>query len=390
MKRTATARWLALAAAAALVTTALTGGNTAAADPAPLDHPQAQAASALRGCPADSALYVPDQQGIARYGAVALVPANLPQVRRAAAGNPALRRFTSPGTHWLDSVSCGRSTRSNGPREGTGPSRPGTFTPSPGVNPLDTPVQRYCTVVTGVDCEANWSGYETGPGAPTGMKTGAWMDWNVPTQKSSDDNDDVISVWPGIGTGSQSDYLVQAGTESDQSSYLGGIFKTHSYTAWYEVVPGENEVPIDSLAVHPGDHMSVLVFYDPTTKMGTFLLENQTTNDAVEMEQAVPGPTGSQSEWIVERSCSGGSPSSCDYQRLGNYGTEHVFFAGGNVTNGNTISPITVGDSDPQQIPMTNCARTEFLAWVDYVDSTGQGFDDVWQNYGPVETAGCP
>ncbi len=67
-----------------------------------------------------------------------------------------------------------------------------------------------------------------------------------------------------------------------------------------------------------------------------------------------------------------------------------MFFAGGNVTNGNTISPITVGDSEPQQIPMTNCARTEFLAWVDYVDSTGQGFDDSWQNYGPVEAAGCP
>ena len=373
-----------------------TGMTVSAATSPPADHPQAQSSAALHGCPAGSALYVPDQQSIAAYGTAALVPANMPEVRRTAAADPALKPFASAGIHWLSSVHCGRSDHSNGGFGGEGGHLPGTLTRSQTVSPMDTPTQRYCNVVPAVDCSANWSGYESGPGAPAGSKTGASMDWNVPTQSGSDDNSDAISVWPGIGRGSSSDYLVQAGTESDQTSHLGGIFKSHSYTAWYEVVPGENEVPIDDISVHPGDHMSVLVFYDGSTQEGSFLVLDVTTNQAVDMQQTVPGPTGSQSEWIVERSCSGSNPNSCNYQKLGNFGTEHISNAGGNVTSGDTISPFSlagngaVPSSDPQQIPMTNCARTQFLAWPDYPDNTGLGFDDIWQNYGPVEAENCP
>lgn len=379
---------LALVAALALVVGGLAGTPAATAAPIRSDHPDARPASALLNCPTGSGLYVPDRQSVATYGGTALIPANMPVVRNDAAANPALRELASPRIHWLSSVRCGHSDHVNGPDNRPGSPNPGRFAQT-NVRPLDTPTQRYCSVTPGVDCLANWSGYESGPNAPSGMKTTADMEWNVPTQASSDDNNDVITVWPGFGQGTNADYLVQAGTESDQTTSFGGIIKDHSYTAWYEIVPGESEVPIDNLPIDPGDHMNVIVFYDTSSHLGNFILVDETTDQGVDLTQRVPGRTGSQSEWVVERSCTG---DPCTFHQLGNFGTEHISYAGGAVTNGNTSSPFSltpngaVPGADPQQIPMTDCKETQFLAWPDYPSASDQGFDDIWQNYGAEES----
>lgn len=126
------------------------------------------------------------------------------------------------------------------------------------------------------------------------------------------------------------------------------------------------------------------VEYDPTTEEATFLILDETTETAVDMEQSVPGSSGMTADWIVERPTSG-----TDYTQLGNFGTAYIFAADGTTSgpapDGSIVSP---NSPDAEQDVMTNCARTETLATPSTPDSNAD-FEVYWENYGSVEPAGC-
>lgn len=136
----------------------------------------------------------------------------------------------------------------------------------------------------------NWSGYiRAGHGF-----TSASASWTVPTLTST--HDGYSSTWVGIDGATSSDrYLIQTGTEADVS---GG---QRSYRAWWEVITPTDVAPetlFDSLAVHPGDHVSASVSRLASGRW-TMRLRNATTGHSASHTTAFAGP-GSTVEWIQE------------------------------------------------------------------------------------------
>jgi Peptidase A4 family len=362
----------ALLAAAAACAAVLAGIGAAPAAQASTSGPKVQPAAALHGCPAGTRLYVPRATSLAADGPAAFFPASEGKARAAAAKSPGLREFASRKIDWVTSLDCHVTKFNNGPK-----ARPSKVVRH--VSPSDT-VQEICLRPATI-CEPNWSGYQSGLSAGDGEYTASEMDWTVPDAANSGDNSAHVTIWPGIGSGQDgSDKLVQAGTESIQDAHLGGIFTTHTYYAWIEVVPGEAEVEISNITVSPGDQMGVIVDYLPDQDQAQFFVVDLTTDKGGVVTQPVNGISGSQDEWIVERTEVGS-----DYSQLVDYGTEHVGYAGGQLTSGGFSTGYELSELEPQNTPMTDCHQSQFLATVGPVDSTGQGFDDTWQNYGSQE-----
>lgn len=366
---------LAAVCAATVLAVGMEGPSATAAQPTPVPPPstaQTQPAATAHGCPSGVKLNVPSAAGVAEYGASALLPASMPQARRTADRSPALQKIAHSKVQWLTSLNCSATALTNGPRPAQ----------SRSARSADTP-QQICTLPN-TNCQPNWSGYQTGTPRGTGTYSDASMEWDVPDASHSGDRNAHVTIWPGIGVGSNDDKLVQAGTESVQYSFLGGLFHTQRYYAWIEIVPGEYEIPISNLPVHPGDHMLVDVSYDTTTHNATFTMYNMSTGKGGSISQPVKGSTGSQSEWIVERTCQG-PQNNCKYTPLVKYGNEKITNAGGQLTDGGTTSGFFAGQMQPQNTPMTDCKETKFLSTVGPLDSTGGDFTTTWQDYGKSE-----
>jgi hypothetical protein len=136
----------------------------------------------------------------------------------------------------------------------------------------------------------NWSGY-----ALTGTSfTGVAGSWHVPqvqtpAKKRQLKKSVYSSTWVGID-GYQNRSLIQAGTEQD---LVGG----HAfYQAWWEVFPAP-ESPIPSLAIHPGDGISVSI--TSGVPNWDIRVTDTTTGQSFSSLHAYHGPETS-AEWIQE------------------------------------------------------------------------------------------
>lgn len=133
----------------------------------------------------------------------------------------------------------------------------------------------------------NWSGYAaTGTGF-----TRATGNWHVPqvTQPKRVRANLFSSTWVGIDGFNNSD-LIQAGTEEDW------IHGTPFYQAWWEILPAA-ETPILSIAVHPGDSMSVSI--RQAIPNWTITVTDNTTGQSFTTQQPYAGPLTS-AEWVQE------------------------------------------------------------------------------------------
>jgi len=136
----------------------------------------------------------------------------------------------------------------------------------------------------------NWSGYAVARAGITGA-SGTWTVAQVqtPTTRRQIKGYRYSSTWVGVD-GFNNSSLIQAGTEQD---WLHG----HAfYQAWWEILPAA-EVPIASIAVHPGDTMSVSI--TKGTLDWTIAISDTTTRQSFLTVQPYGGPANS-AEWIQE------------------------------------------------------------------------------------------
>jgi len=230
----------------------------------------------------------------------------------------------------------------------------------------------------------NWSGYD----ADVAGATVAQATWTVPyvggTTSGRDGAD--VSIWPGIGTGTNSstDELIQDGTEQVQiCTEVGGQCSyTYEYFFWLEMYPYEAEQEITNLSVLPGDDVGALATYDPGNHLAGFLLCNYTVNQCVTGTQVSPAPVSNSAEWIVER------PGSSDGSlfALAPYGSVSLSNAlsatGYDGNNTGTNGYTTAAQDGAESIEMTNCAGTQQLDSTGNLDSTGAGYTSIWLNFG--------
>lgn len=90
---------------------------------------------------------------------------------------------------------------------------------------------------------ANWTGFQSNGGGPY---EDAATEWYIPSSYPTPPGDTYESSWVGIGAGSSSDALFQAGTETNVNT-AGGV----SNYAWWEFVP-LNYQQMVSLSIQPG------------------------------------------------------------------------------------------------------------------------------------------
>jgi hypothetical protein len=353
----------ALPAGYALARAAHSGAAAASAPSSPgLAAPQAGTSS---GCPAGFQTWVPRAASIASEGARALVPPGLPTLSSGAADNPALKAIIALHPHWLSAIDC-ESTDFTNPLPGSA---------NQGLAPAS--VGSTCESTF---CSANWSGYQDRRiNKGYSYFNNSWMEWTVPAEKGPSDNTHAVSVWPGLGTGNNSkNVLIQAGTQSQHTYYLGVNFSTTF--AWYELVPGENEKIIGNLPVHVGTKMFVSVEYEAgkTAKAVFFLCAGKTCGSAT---QTFKGSSGKQVEWIAERPTL--TIIHTNYTSLDNFGKLTISDLTFSETNKEETTFFGASSKNATKIDMTNCAQTQWLALPGSLRKSA--FTDVWKNYGKNE-----
>jgi Peptidase A4 family len=121
--------------------------------------------------------------------------------------------------------------------------------------------------------------------------------------------------WVGIdGWEPNAPFLFQCGTETDIGCGVDGGLEPRYF--WYEWLPG-NQVKLNNLGVHSGDHVMVVATINPGPKY-LFMFLNVTTMQSVQMEIQPTGGqhiVGNSVEWIVERTEIDGA-----YSNLANFG----------------------------------------------------------------------
>lgn len=170
------------------------------------------------------------------------------------------------------------------------------------------------------------------------------------------------TVWPGIGGGtSQSDQLVQAGTENLTGP--GGV--AGAGDPWYELYPMQKEQLIKNFPeIHTGDAITVQILWSGPNQGGTasFIICDGTVNTCAypqETPQAPAAFSGDVSEWIVERASTNGVLNS-----LVPFSTISITGASGTkLTSSGGQSSYTLNSNEPAgPSDMSNCAATTILA----------------------------
>jgi Peptidase A4 family len=298
-----------------------------------------------------------------------------------------VRRAARTGVHWLTTISCTNGHRGVPAPELAGSDMLGTKAGSAATSLSCPPVGGICSASNST---VNWSGYEAAR-----RVLGTTMEWYVPYVGEPSNKTVVSSVWPGMGLGSSdSDALVQAGTEQDGACEIGCTYHKTSYYAWIEIVPDSAEPyqqEITNLTVAPNNDIAVIVEYNLPTKQAYFEVINYTTNDAVAGYEPVPGSapnSGSAGEWILERTESGGNLPS-----LSNFGSMQVLTPQAAV--GSSWSSYTTDNAqamNPFPIYMTDCAGL-LLDTVEEFGNTAynvpNSFSLLWNNYGPTDPFNC-
>ena len=184
------------------------------------------------------------------------------------------------------------------------------------------------TVVTSISCApgqehhatkvqqgaTTWAGYWTGSSSYTDIF--ATITWIVPSLTGTSSNS-AVSIWPGLGGGSSSDELVQAGTSQ----------KSKSTVFWYEMYPYETMKNVTGISVAPGNKVQVMIYFNVLTKKATYDFYNYTANTFLAVQESLPAGhsyLGRQAEWIVEQPgfAAGG------FAVLPNFGTISLSVAG--------------------------------------------------------------
>lgn len=196
----------------------------------------------------------------------------------------------------------------------------------------------------------NWSGYV----ASNGTYTSVNGTWTIP-QVSSSGHTATDATWIGIGGVSSND-LIQAGTQNVISP--SGQITT---TAFYELLP-DASIPINSVAVKPGDSVTVSISQQSS---GQWLinLNDNTTNQNYQTTVSYNSSTSS-AEWIEEAPSNGESVLPLD-----NFGT--LQFLNGEATqNGSQVS---ISGSGAHEVTMLNNGGQE-LASPSSLGSDGASF----------------
>lgn len=168
------------------------------------------------------------------------------------------------------------------------PRIPGPRPPAPKPSPTFAPEARIVNLGW---TSLNWSGY-TLAGTKITNVIGNWRIPTVetPTKKAQLKKNKYSSTWVGID-GFNNRSLIQAGTEQD---WLHG---TKYYQAWWEILPAA-ETPITSMAVHPGDSITVNIT-EGAAASWTIQVLDKTTHQSFSTVRTYNGPRTS-AEWIQE------------------------------------------------------------------------------------------
>ncbi len=218
---------------------------------------------------------------------------------------------------------------------------------------------RFCPTNS---CALNWSGYAvTGS---TGSVTGVSGSWVVPSVSCSRGST-YAAFWAGID-GYNSNTVEQAGVLAQCSSGIA------IYSAWYEFYPAAS-VTISSVAVRPGDRVSVSVSYSG----GTFTVTLTDGSQSYTTTGTVSSAARSSAECITERPSVGGSIT-----KLANFGT--VSFGQDNTGISSTCDATIGGTtgsfgsfSSVFQITMVN-SRGRVLAQPSALSTDGSSFTETW------------
>ncbi len=217
----------------------------------------------------------------------------------------------------------------------------------------------------------NWSGYAVT--APTGSVTDAKGSWIVPgIVGSCPTANQYSSFWVGID-GANSNTVEQTGTDSDCQN------AAPTYYAWFEFYPHPSFI-INSLTIHPGDHVSAEVKY--SSGKFTVSITDLTTSHSFSTSSTVHSAQRSSAEWIVEAPSSSGG-----ILPLSNFGTAYF----GQDTTGTsgtcfaTISgksgPVGSFGSNVQEITMVTSSGA-VKASPSALSSDGTSFSVQWLSSG--------
>lgn len=145
----------------------------------------------------------------------------------------------------------------------------------------------------------HWAGNSTdsGPTLPYGY-TYASMIWNLPWYTGDGSTNTYQAIWPGLGSGTWADQLVQAGSEQD---YVNGSFPSYY---WIEVYPEFGFYEIANMQARQNDLVDVEVAVASGTSAlneALFVISDLTTGQSSGlMSMSFTGSSGSQADYIVE------------------------------------------------------------------------------------------
>jgi hypothetical protein len=328
-----------------------------------------QTSTATHDCAASLHLLVPTQTPayFAQHPAQLLVDQNAGQDQQGFSA--LLNKIAAANIHYKTSLSCAE-----------------------GHNGQPIPAHTRATGASSDVQSDNWSGYVSPQFTENWL--GAEMEWNVPLVNEPSNLTVVSSVWPGIGTGdSDDDTLVQAGTEQDGICVLECVAHTTDYYFWLELFPQESQEEITNLTANPRDNVAAIVEYNPAATQAFFQLDDFTTGQGVYAYQDVSGSpvgSGSQVEWILERTSEHNGLGDAIWPSLDDYGVEGITNAA--AASGPDWSDVTTDDANSSAVDATpwdiyDCAGLQLDQTDAFNSSTA--FDLSWLNYGPTDPVGC-
>ena len=162
---------------------------------------------------------------------------------------------------------------------------------------ITNPLQGQTTNPTSM-ASSNWAGYYVSPGsfkAITGTFTVPSLPANQPAycEGAQGSPGCSLSEWVGID-GATNSSLIQAGVELTPQA--NGA--TEQIYPWWEILPNV-QTNVSSLAIAPGDQITVNIFRTKSTNVWEIQIINDTTGNAFSTEQPYNGPAAS-AEWIAE------------------------------------------------------------------------------------------
>jgi Peptidase A4 family len=142
---------------------------------------------------------------------------------------------------------------------------------------------------------ANWSGYENTQGPFHGIQGHFQLPYTT-----GDGFGRFAAIWLGVGQGSNTDQLVQAGVEEDTSAGTGSA----TLYSWYEIYPKDPYEVIVSLPVNQGDNYYVSI---SAGSSNSFFMENESSGQYTSFTASEDHCSCVSTEAIEERPTVGGA-----------------------------------------------------------------------------------